>query len=527
VAINGHSDPVLEQARGSSGLRERPEASERVPLLSSLARLGELRLRISDRRAFVNHEVYTSLRESYLVTGARFAIATNSGDILTAARNSFRLAARNGSSPLLTMRLWVDPAAQSSRPWPQPYFRRLSHMAYAAFDSENSLIVDLRCRRVVGRFSPLMARDEGYWQRVIFPTIVGFLSDALGITVLHCACAERGGSGLLLAGESGSGKSMLSLALAQSGFAFLSDDWTYLSGSGGELAAWGLVTLIKLLPDAVEHFHELRAVEASVSLNGEQAYEVDPERVFGIRRSLQCEPRWLVFLERREKPGHSLVRMPPREAAARLVSGLERLPPELSQLQEIQRATIQSLVERECWLLRHRESPHTIAQVLVRLCANCPPDLKPGMAPTNYVDFVRRGPDLTRCLTPTPYVADIFAAGRAIRLETNSTVILGLVTKALDRYERTQAIQGSFLWRLVSDDAAGLRPPWPDFRSLSADGLHLANIGQRSFLAIDREARCAIAFIAEDLLKDEVGFEQAFLSRLLSIAFGGLFETSA
>ena len=474
----------------------------------------------------MDHGAQTSLRESYLVTGAHFAIETNSEEILAATRNSFRQVVETETSPAVTMRLWVDPAARSFPPWPHPYFRGLGHLAYAGFDSENSLLLDLRRGRLVGRFSRAMARDQDYWQRVIFPTVVGFASDALGVTVLHCACAERDGNGLLLAGESGSGKSTLSLAMARNGFAFLSDDWTYLSSVDSQMLAWGFVTPLKLLPDAVKYFQELRSLELSESLNGDCAYEVDPERVFGVRRSLRCEPRWLVFLERQSQAGHTFARMPPQEAAARLESGLALLPPELSQLCEIQKATIRSLAERECWLLRHGENPHDIAQVLVHLCAGSPQKVPRGLTSEGTVNFVRTGPDNTRRLTPTPYVADLCASGHAIRLQTNSPMIRGQVTKALNRHGQTQMSQEPFLWRLVSDDNSGLRPPWPDFRSLSADGLHLTNIGQRSFLAVDREGRCAIGFVAEDLLKDEIGSE-AFLARLLSMTFGGLLETTA
>lgn len=459
----------------------------------------------------------TSLRESYLVTGAHFAIATNSEEIIAAARNSFGQVVEPESSPDLTMRLWVDPAAQSFPPWPRPYFRGLGHLVYAGFDSENSLLLNLRRGRLVGRFSLAMARDQGYWQRVIFPTVVGFASEALGVTVLHCACAERDGNGLLLAGESGSGKSTLSLVMARNGFAFLSDDWTYLSGVDSQVLAWGFVTPVKLLPDAVKYFHELRSLEMSVSLNGECAYEVDPERVFGVRRSLRCKPRWLVFLERHPKTGHTFVRMPPPEAAARLESGLALLPPELSQLLEIQRATIRSLVERPCWLLRYGENPHEIAQVLVRLCADSRQEAEPGIVPRSSIDVARKGPDLTRRLTPTPYVADLCAAGRAIRLETNSPAILRQAGTALRRDGKMPPSHEPFLWRLISDDDGGPNSPWPHFSSIAADSLSLVNIGQRSFLAGDREARCAVGFLAEELLKDDKGFEKFFLSRLLSI----------
>jgi hypothetical protein len=372
-----------------------------------------------------------------------------------------------------------------------------------------------------------MARDQDYWQRIIFPTVVGFASEALGVTVLHCACAERDGNGLLLAGESGSGKSTLSLAMAQNGFAFLSDDWTYLSGADGDVLAWGFMTPVKLLPDAAKYFHELRGLELRVSLNGERAYEADPERVFGVQRSFCCEPRWLVFLERQQQPGHSLVRMPPQEAAARLEFDLALPPPELSQLQQIQRATIQSLVKRECWSLQHREDPHEIARVLARLCASAPRETEGGIVPDSGLDFVRTGLDLTRRFTPTPYVADLCVAGRAIRLQTNSPAILRQMSIALGRDGRKSPNHEPFLWRLISDDEGGLHSPRPHCSSIAADGLSIVSMGERGFLAGDREARCVVGFVVEKLLKYEKGFEEFFLTRLLSITESTLSLTSS
>ena len=469
----------------------------------------------------MDHKLHTPLGESYLVTGAHFAIATNSQEILTSARNSFRQTVGSETSPDLTMRLWVDPAAQTFPPWPRPYFRGLSHLVYAGFDSENSMLLDLRGRRIVGRLSQSMAQDEAYWLRVVFPVMVGLASEALNVPALHCACVERDGMGLLLAGESGSGKSTLSLTLAQTGFAFLSDDWTYFSLFERRLRAWGLATPLKLLPDAVRYFPELRAVEASVSLNGERAYEVDPELVFGVRRSLSCEPRWLVFLERQQEPGHSFVRVAPAQASISLESALGRLPLELSSLRKIQQATIRSLVKRECWLLRYGESPQEIAQVLSGFCAVSRPSLSHDASPRRSAYSLRTGPHLAGRLTPTPFVADLSLGHRPVRLETNSPFILRWVSDALERAPK-RSRREAFLWRLVSDGDSGLRPPWPDFSMVSADGLLLANIGQRSFLAIDSEAECAVGFLAEELVKDTSGFKASFLPKLCSMTMAAI-----
>jgi len=187
-----------------------------------------------------------------------------------------------------------------------------------------------------------------------------------------------------------------------------------------------------------------------------------------------------------------------------------------------------SLVERECWLLRHGDNPGDIAELLARLCADSPAtEMQPAVSWESRLHVARTGPDLIRRFTPTPLVADLGVAGGAIRLETNNQMILQQVTKALERYRRTETKQELFLWRLVSDNDAGLQPPWPDASTLSADDLYLINMGQRSFLAGDRSARCAIGFVAEALLEDEIGFEESFLTKLLSMTFDILSQTTA
>jgi hypothetical protein len=298
------------------------------------------------------------------------ALSTNSENILAAARATFRQVLEPSADPALTLRFWVDPAAQTRPPWPQPYFRGLGHLVYAGFDAENSLLLDLRGRHVIGRFSAAMAADEGYWRRVVFPTAVGLASERLGITTLHCACVEIRGNGLLLAGGSGSGKSTLSVAVARCGFAFLSDDWTYFLPRDGRLYAWGLNTPVKLLPEAVHYFPELQGLAPGISPNGELAYEVDPQRLFRTRPSLCCEPRWVIFLERQRAPRFDLTELPSHEAAARLESDLEDLPAELSQITETHLATIAKLVERPCWLLRYAGEPQAMARALAQFCAD-------------------------------------------------------------------------------------------------------------------------------------------------------------
>ncbi len=125
--------------------------------------------------------------------------------------------------------------------------------------------------------------------------------------------------------------------------------------------------------------------------------------------------------------------------------------------------------------------------------------------------------DLLRRFTPTPLVADLRVMDRTIRLETNSPTILEHTRRALECYGGTPSGQPEFLWKLVSEADPELKPPWPEITAFSHEGLYLVNVGQRSFLAIDLEAKEAVGFLSEALSKDELGFSRPFLAMLFSI----------
>lgn len=303
-----------------------------------------------------------------MVADSKWLISTNSREILNAARQTFQPAGDAWTTADLTVNLHVDFELCDSPRWLHPRFRALDHLYFATYGPCDSLLIDQRGRRAVGSFSAAMARDLPYWKRVILPFLLGTASASLGITPLHCACVVKNGHGLLLSGESGAGKSTLALALSLNGFAFLSDDYTYVSRSLSNLRGWGLPIPIKLLPDAAKFFPRLAGIEPAVSQNGELAFEVDPVDTFDVNRSLSCEPRWLVFLERTEDR-HAVFRpISSSEAAVRLASDLEMLPPCISGQRERQLATINTVVDRQCWVLRHGIAPLSVARELAEFC---------------------------------------------------------------------------------------------------------------------------------------------------------------
>lgn len=304
----------------------------------------------------------------FLVAGTTWRISTNAHQILAAAREMFPIAGEEADHTALTGEFYVDSSLGGKPPWPPPYFRGLDHLVYASYDSHNSMLVDLRGRRVIGLFSSAMAADRHYWKRVLLPVLLGIVSASIGVTPLHCACLVKNGFGLVVSGASGAGKSTLALSLCLKGFSYLSDEWTYFSLVGSRIQAWGLPTAIKLLPDSATYFPALRDLDPSISLNGELAFDVDPVETFGASRSMRCEPRWLVFVERTTEGRALFRRMTPEETASRFASELEALPACVSETRERQLETIRALVNRECWLLRHGLGPDSIARELATFC---------------------------------------------------------------------------------------------------------------------------------------------------------------
>ena len=314
---------------------------------------------------FLKREAHTPLCEPFIVAGAAAEIRTNSEAILVVAEQCFPRLRATPSVGELRMRFWVDPDGTSQPPWPLPYFRGLGHRIFGAFDSESSVIIDLESRRISGRFSPALAADDNYWKRVVFPRLITAVGSSIGVTELHCSCLSWNGCGLVLFGAPGAGKSTLALALARQGFSLLSEDWTYFSRRDADLAAWGLPTGVKLLPDAIRHFPELAQFETSIGLNGEESYQTQPERDFGTSLAQCCQPKWLVLLDRIEEPAFDISTMSSAQAAEILCRDL------LAQSAKVfdqQQGMVQKLVANGCWRLRYGGHAQDVASALASHC---------------------------------------------------------------------------------------------------------------------------------------------------------------
>jgi len=311
-------------------------------------------------------EACVPLRADLRVAGARCVLRTNSEEIL-ASLSRWKAPAHGEGGHSFEMNVTVDSGARREKDV-APHFRGLNHMVFGSFGADETIVFDLLRRRVSAVVSRDTASDERFWNVRLLPTILGLLGATIGVVPLHCACLDKDGEGLLLAGHSGTGKSTLAVTLSRRGFALVSDGWTYVGRNGNGLTAHGISAPVKLLPDAVRYFPELRAFEAASAPNGELAFEIDAAGTFRTEVRRESVPRWLMLLERTEARECEIVPLRSETAQAFFENSVERLPIQLKEAAATRASLIESLSRTECWLARCGGPPDVAAEAISRFC---------------------------------------------------------------------------------------------------------------------------------------------------------------
>jgi hypothetical protein len=150
-------------------------------------------------------------------------------------------------------------------------------------------------------------------------------------------------------------------------------------------------------------------------------------------------------------------------------------------------------------------------------------DYHDGMPITGNVPRESKRRDLLRRFTPTPYSVDLLVMGRTVRLETNSLTVVENALEFFARHQGASPGDPEFLWRLVSQEDPQMEQAGVALSAFSDRGLRFANIGQRSFLAVDLEAREGVGFIAEPLVEREPKLHcRSVFDTLFCMSAGGL-----
>lgn len=135
-----------------------------------------------------------------------------------------------------------------------------------------------------------------------------------GYFSIHAAGVARGGTGIVLHGAAGAGKSTLAIACARRGMDVFAEDAVFVRVASAGIEFWGLPWLHRLMPDAPRFFPELADVSPRRQPNGELKLEIDLDVRYPGRAVPSARPGPIVILERAGSGGTRIERVDADEA---------------------------------------------------------------------------------------------------------------------------------------------------------------------------------------------------------------------
>jgi hypothetical protein len=143
-----------------------------------------------------------------------------------------------------------------------------------------------------------------YFRYTFLEGLVYGLLENLHLVSLHAACVIKNGHGVLLAADSGMGKSSLAYACACRGWTYVSDDASSLIRRGTGRKVIGNSRLFRFRPSAADLFPELRTLAILGARSqarfrrGKPSFEVWTESLPHIKITGEASIDYIVFLKR-------------------------------------------------------------------------------------------------------------------------------------------------------------------------------------------------------------------------------------
>jgi len=209
------------------------------------------------------------------------------------------------------------------------YFEGSQHL-YLEAGSHGRMLCDIIRRRVTISYPKSEEADPWLLSHLFFTVPLAELLKRLGLYMAHMAGLALNGKGLLIAGESGAGKTTLALALVRAGFAFLADDTVFLSTSNG-LRALAFPDEIDVTPQTAAFFPELRRLEQEPIPMGREKRPICAGKVCQMVPCWECKPAIMVFPRPARSSESTLAPMPKADALMELVCNVLRTEPRSAQ----------------------------------------------------------------------------------------------------------------------------------------------------------------------------------------------------
>ena len=282
--------------------------------------------------------------------GFPLEIATNSKNILPAAHQSWSdFPAAFEQKAAVHLRIVVEDAEGGGLPAP-PRYQAQGHLLAVVSDAANFAVCDFQTGFLFCRLTPETAAATAWVRHFFLDPIVYTALDHLYVTAVHAACVARSGRGVMLSGRSGAGKSVLSLACAQKGWTFITDDVAYLVNGEPGRCVLGKPAWIRFKPSAADLFPALKDRKPAIDSVGQTIVECRTGELGIASMAHSCQVDHLVFLNRSASGSSRCVAVSRQDALQRL---LRELPLYNSKVYETHTNTLNRLLEAGAYELRY------------------------------------------------------------------------------------------------------------------------------------------------------------------------------
>jgi len=305
-------------------------------------------------------------RETFYPLGGSLVVESNRVEVLEAARESFKRYLRVSDTPDYRIRLLVDPKFCEKPPWPSPIFRGHEEVFHIQVGRESFAQADLGRRTATGFISAALASDAAFFRSMVLECLYLVMATYSQHTYLHASAVASAEKAIILAGPRCAGKSTLAYACGKEGLDVLSDDAVYIERRGGgreplPMRMWGKPWHMKLLPDAVRFFPELKSLQPRIQINNEFCLEIRLDDFLPGRASVCAMPVAVFFLER---GGGNAVHLETLTADAAFSRMEGDLVLDSDEVMEQHRSVWRNLAALPAFRLIAAEDPHVTARFL-------------------------------------------------------------------------------------------------------------------------------------------------------------------
>lgn len=229
-------------------------------------------------------------------------LRSNSRLTIEAADMSWSTYRRKFTCPPLDVRLLISESNKPGCTEP-PIFRSQGHLLSIVADAENFACLDLNAGFSFGWATISTASKIEYFRQCLLDVMIYPLLEVRHLITLHAACAVFRGKGVLLAGDSGAGKSSLAYACARRGWTYVSDDASAFLRAASKPMVIGHPQKFRFREPIGGLFPEFGHLKSTLRAYGKPTIEVQTRLLDGLRTADESPVDAVVFLNRRDHDG--------------------------------------------------------------------------------------------------------------------------------------------------------------------------------------------------------------------------------